>query len=52
VESVPGFVYAALDIFIHSPVLADYTAKVYKLVNFFNVFLVLMDGGMVFVVNL
>jgi hypothetical protein len=35
---VPGFVYVALDVFIGSPILADYPAKVYKLVDLFDVF--------------
>jgi hypothetical protein len=37
---VPGFIDAALDVFVCSPVLADNTAEVYKLVDLFDVFLV------------
>jgi hypothetical protein len=37
---VPSFVHAALDVFVCSPVLADCAAKVYKLVDPFDVFLV------------
>jgi hypothetical protein len=37
---VPGFVYAAVDVFVRSLVLADYIAKIYKLVDLFDVFLV------------
>jgi hypothetical protein len=37
---VPGFVYAILDVFVRSPVLADYAAKVYKIVDLFDVSLV------------
>ena len=46
---MPGFAGAALDVFIRSPVLVNYTAKVDKLVNFFDVFLVKLDGSMLFV---
>ena len=48
---MPGFAGAALDVFIRSPVLVNYTAKVDKLVNFFDVFLVKLDGSMLFVVD-
>ena len=46
-----SFVGAALDVFIRSAVLANYTAEVNKLVNFFNVFLLQLDGVLLFVVD-
>ena len=46
-----SFVGAALDVFIRSAVLANYTVEVNKLVNFFNVFLLQLDGVLLFVVD-
>ena len=45
------FVDAALDVFIGSPILVDYAAKVNKCVNFFNVVLLNSHGVLLLVVD-